>query len=262
MILPTMTLDEIYDAIFADWHFCQQKLALSVKQFGRGALKANRFPYCKKFIHRNYKSNIEYTMFLVCHKRGQWNNPLCTIYTTYVHDDGTTAVSVSMGKDLCIQLYTSHFWSRFRERYLEKSTLSTQDTIDFFFRNAGTYLPTQNGVIREDEKYFAGDNIEYYVNVTSLGVCYCEREKDNAKYEVFNTFLPFGMLRQQQNRDIATETLFVYFRDYMVHHPKEALMIDKMLDDFCELADNEKWSIDKFISEGEKLMDKYPIYLM
>lgn len=262
MLVPTMTLDEIYMAVNADIGFIVQKLYESIKAFGKVSLKNNKYPFKQKHEFKNYKSNIEYTYYLVCFKRSQWDNPRCTIVTSYSHEGGITTVVVNPAQNSSIQVHTPHFWTRFKERYLEDPTKSTQEAIDFYFENTCKYCYPQDEILRIDsEKYYTDNNTEYYTTISSLGVCICEKEKNNDKIEIFNTFLSYEMLRKQQNRNIALTYFTVYFEDYKVHHPNMTTIIDHMEQDFCTKADEENWSIDKFIDESEKLMDRYPIYI-
>lgn len=263
MLVPTMTLDEIYKSVYADFGFVVQKLNQAVKEFGRASLKKNKYPFKQKYKYKNYKSNTEYSIYLICFKRSQWNNPMFSIITSYSHDGGTTAIAMNPVQGHSIQVYTPHFWSRFKERYLVNQSLPTQDAIDFYFDNAGRYCRAQEEIMRIDsEKYYMDEDTNYFTTVNSFGVSFCEKRKSNDKIEVFNTFLSLEILRKQQNRKIALTYFTVYFDDYKIHHPNQSKIIDDMERAFCKKADEENWSIDKFIDESEKLMDKYPIYIV
>lgn len=56
MLLPTMTLDDIFKAVQADLIFVMQKLSDSVQQLGKASLRTNKFPFKRKFEWKNHKS--------------------------------------------------------------------------------------------------------------------------------------------------------------------------------------------------------------
>lgn len=130
MILPTMTLDEIFKAVQADLIFVMRKLNESVQLFGKASLKINKYPFKKKYEWKNYKSNITYTIYLQCFKRSQWDNPRVSIVTSYMHDGGLTTLQIDPTYDVSVYMFTTHFWSRFQERCLN-NTSSLEETLDF-----------------------------------------------------------------------------------------------------------------------------------
>ena len=254
MLLPTMTLDEIYNAIFADKDFIIRKALECGKDFRRKALKKGSYPYKHKYTFKCYKSNIVYSVYMWCTKRRECDNPLYKITTSYTHDVGTTAIIISFS-DEKIYLHTSHFWKRFIERYLEDESYTLDQAIDLYFFNAGAYSYTE-GVIRLDnEKYQKDDNIEYYAVANCFGVCYCEKEVGKDNIEVYNTYLPLQMLAKKQNDSVIANYISTYFRDYKFQNPNERDKIDKIFEDVTNLAENEGWS-------SEKLMDEYPLYMI
>ena len=116
MIVPTMTLNELYNAVYVDYEFLVKKLFESCKDFGRRALKCSRYPYKHKYVCKSYMSNIEYTIYLRCFKRRQWDNPLYCVITSYSHDGGTTALAIGIEKKV-LSVFTPHFWSRFPREF-------------------------------------------------------------------------------------------------------------------------------------------------
>lgn len=261
MLLPTMTLDEIYKAIYDDWTFVMLKMGVAAKDFRRTAIKQRKNPLKRKYTYRNYKSNIVYSLYLVAHTRSQWDNPMIVVATTYTHDGGTTVVMADyINKEL--SLIDTHFMSRFRERYLQDESLTMQESIDFFLWNFDTLSPSRD-VMRLDDALLAhNEGSEYFALVSSLGVFYCEKIPDNPKVIIYRTYLSMEMLKRSQNHKVAINYLWAYFKDYMNRNPKEAAKIDAMLDDFVAGAEKNNWPYDKFISESAKLMDKYPLYVL
>lgn len=260
MLLPTMTLDEIYSAIFADKDFIMRKAMDFGKNFRRRALKANKYPYKHKYTFKCYNSNIVYNVYFWCNKRRECDIPIYKITTSYTHDDGITAILVSF-TDEKIYLHTSHFWKRFIERYLNNDTHTIEQAIDLYFFNTGAYNHTE-GVIRMDNPKYKKDNIEYYAIANSFGVCYCEKEVGNNHIEVYNTYLPLHMLAKGQNINAITQYITAYFRDYKDQNPNEREKIDKLIVDITDHAETKDWSCEKLITEYEKLMDEYPLYII
>lgn len=262
MLLPTMTLDEMFKAVQADLIFVMQKLSDSVLQFGKASLRTNKFPFKRKFEWKNHKSNITYTIYLQCFKRSQWDNPRVCIVTSYMHEGGLTTLQIDPTHDVSVYMYTTHFWSRFRERCLRDTSLSMQETLDFFFFNMGLFIESHEVMKIDYKRYHIDEDTDFLAIVTSLGIFYCERLKENKHFTIVNTYLTYDMLRLEQNRNICTEYLTVYFEDYVIQHPNSRAQIDKLIEGFCTIADNEGWTTDKFIQESEKLMDKYPHYIL
>lgn len=263
MLLPTMTLDEIYNAVSGDVGFVLRKLDVAVKEFRRAAIKTRSFPFKRKYNYKNYKSNTVYTIYLSAFTRSQWDNPIVTVATSYTHDGGTTVIVFDFGnKNKEIALIESHCLARFKERYLQNSSYTTQEIIDFLLWNFNT-LSMSKEVMRIDEELQSkNEDSEYFALVSSLGVFYCEHLADNQKVTIYHTYLSMEMLKKEQNRKIALNYLWAYFKDYMDSNPKVAKQIDVMIDEFVAQAEHEQWSIDKFITESEKLMDKYPLYVL
>ena len=255
-----MTLDELYNAVYGDEIFIREKLDVAAKVFRKSAIKQRSVPFKGKYSYKNYKSNIIYTIYLIAFTRSQWSNPQLAITTSYTHDEGTTMLMIDLLNNKEMALIDTHFWSRFRERYLKDKSLSTQETIDFFMYNYNT-MSIVDGVMHVDEEK-ADENTEYFASVSPLGVFYCEKLNENKKVTVFRTYLPMEMLRKEQYRNVAIRYLCTYFKDYMNFYPKEANKIDAIMESFMSKADNENWSMDKFITESEKLMDEYPLYVI
>ena len=261
MLLPTMTLDEIYNAIFADKDFIMRKAFESGTDFRRKALKKNIYPYKRKYTFKCYKSNIVYDVYMWCTKRRECDNPIYKITTSYTHDGGKTVIIVSITEEK-IYLHTSHFWKRFIERYLDNESYTLEQAIDLYLFNTGAYSYTE-GVIRLDnQKYQKDDNIEYYAIANSFGVCYCEKEVGKDNIEVYNTYLPLHMLAKEQNNNVIAHYISAYFRDYKFQNPNERDKIDKLVDDVLDLSEKEGWSSEQLISKFEKLMDEYPLYVI
>ena len=261
MLLPTMTLDEIYKAVYADESFIMRKLYESAKDFGRRALKCTQYPYKHKYVCKSYKSNIEYTMYFRCFKRRQWDNPLYCVVTSYSHEDGTTALAIGLENKI-LSVFTSHFWSRFRERYLEDMSRPIQESIDFFFINSNSQ-GVVDGVMRQNtDRYVPNENVQYYAVANCLGVCFCEKECDNDNVEIYNTYLPLRMLADEQHKKVIPMYVAAYFKDYVTQNPNEKAKIDKLIDDWCSEGDAQNWSMKRFVAESEKLMDEYPLYVI
>lgn len=261
MIVPTMTLEEIFKTVQVDLVPVTRKLSEFVRQFGKAALKINKFPFKRKYEWKNYKSNITYTIYLECYKRSQWDNPRFSIVTSYMHDGGLTTLQIDPTFEVSVYMYTAHFWSRFRERYIKDSSKSLQEIIDFFFFQMGQFIESHEVMRIDYERYQVNEDTDFVAIVTSLGVFYCERLKENNHFTIVNTYLSYDMLRQEQNRNICTEYLCVHMEDYVIQHPNSKTEVDKVIEEFCTTADSEGWPTDKFFREGGKLMEKYPLYL-
>ena len=258
MLLPTMTLDELYRAVQNDRQFIDRKLDESVKACGRVALKSQIFPLSRKYTYTHPKSKIEYSYYIQCYKRSSWRNPKCVTMASYSHSEGITTFNIGLGDNTMIVI-TSHFWQRFHERYIKNDAYTIQDTIDFFARNMGV-VNLVNGVVRSDERYFIDDDTTFIAGVCPLGVLYCEQYKSNPNIIVLNTYLSLEMLRKQQNNKIAMQYLAAYVDDYKDRRLADAASLENESTELDARAMMEHWSMDQWITESEKLMDKYPLF--
>lgn len=76
--------------------------------------------------------------------------------------------------DVFVYMYTTHFWSRFRERSLHNTSISLQETLDFFFFDMGQFIESHEVMKIGNKRYHIDKDTDFLAIVTSLGVFYCE----------------------------------------------------------------------------------------
>ena len=75
MIVPTMTIDEIYQEIVSERAIITQQKSQFLKAFRKVVLKATKFPIVKYFTITTPKKKNQYIFQFVFSKRSTWENP-------------------------------------------------------------------------------------------------------------------------------------------------------------------------------------------
>ncbi len=86
MIVPSMSVHKIHPELFEDLHGIYTKVNIYKKDFGRGVLKASRFPFTYSYDCLSRKKNLLQVSFTVL-KRSQWEKSILGFYDIFNHRD-------------------------------------------------------------------------------------------------------------------------------------------------------------------------------
>lgn len=265
MIVSTMSLKEIYAELEKDFNdIYLTQMSRFNEKFRRPALKASRYPFAMAFNYHSKLTNIDYVAVLICPSHSQFRDPMPYIYTKFSNERGTSAITLNFipalrTTKLCI--YTPHALKRYKERLLDDKDMSIDACIldiikhnsEFVTELAADFEP----YIRQDEKYFHGDNIIYYGARTKDGLFICESEKDNPLIAVFNTFVASDMLSTEQIENSFEANSMARVARLINANPTLKDHILQQIEDLYENARLEHWTRAEYMEETEKILSQY-----
>lgn len=181
MLTKTQTDIEKRDELHKDrGELLRQSLAITQRaDYIRACKKAKSFPF-DYMAHYKSRSGNRYTIIVTPtdRKKGS-SNPLFSYYTTLETDEGRYMLRYDMVTNH-VNIFTPHFFKRYRERLLKSSTASAEEVITTFARRNPNTAQTMGGDIKTcNEGYILGKGID-----KDVSVCV--------------TFLSFDMLKGQQ----------------------------------------------------------------
>lgn len=156
----------------------------------RAVKKAPKFPF-NYISHFKTERGNRYTIILTPtdKKRGGLINPLLSVYTKLNTDEGEYMLRYDMVWNHVI-VFTPHFFSRYRSRFLKNDELSAKEVIDTF---AKRNMNVANS--KTDEKEFVGACKDGYIHI---------RIKDK-ELSIAVTFIGFDTLSRWRTEE--TESL-------------------------------------------------------
>lgn len=216
MIVPAMTLQEIYKEVMVDIANMKQRLDFCLKDFNRVALKSKCYPIRKSYNYKT-KNNNHFIVGLNSFKRSNWKNPYLTVFGIYSRPEGKYAVSPTFGSKN-ISIYPPHFFKRYRERIVKDQSLSSEELMKHFFKNETVF---KIAFVNKDHKavYDSFENNKEekvsFVSASLQGYCFGERQGD---IDVFKTIISEDMLFESQ-KQVFTE-LKKSLQDYIIEKKK------------------------------------------
>lgn len=199
MIVDTMTYDDIYSLFQKDKNGIIIHKMEYANELGRKYnIKTNSktIQFYKPIKFESGTTGLKYIIQIV---NFGLNIPKkqrigISLYAFFVKNRG---IYVATEVDDCdggsFDIYTPHFFDRYRERFLGDSTISKEDTIMMFIHN------NLNNMRTDIESKKHPDN---WYNVCNDGLCLCTKHPNNI-YEM-NTFVTFEMLHEDQ-ADVVKE---------------------------------------------------------
>lgn len=98
--------------------------------FKRQVLKATTFPFVPSPLHFTSSRRNKYLIYIEARKKGDWKTN--TFY--YVCCAGNIAYLYNKELNL-LSVFTPHFFSRYRERFIMDNNITTKQVIEKFFKN-------------------------------------------------------------------------------------------------------------------------------
>ena len=181
MLTKTQTDIEKKEELFKEREELLSQFSSILKRadYVRGCKKATRFPYYHTAHYKSKRGN-RYTLILeATDKRKGSSNPLISVYTTLETEEGKYMLRYDMIREH-VNIFTPHFFKRYRERFLKQGTASADEVITTFARRNPNVAATKGeGVQTCNDGYILSKGID---NELAIAV----------------TFLSFDMLREEQ----------------------------------------------------------------
>lgn len=216
MLLPSMTYKEMYDHLAADFEKVKIKKEYLLSKAVREFKKERRFPVWKCYEYTIPSTNNKYIIFFYAENRYCIEKPkvdyFCVAYDNcnrYVIKVGCR-LFIPDGGELMplreIQVYTGHFFERYKERWLNKEPrykdilLNANDiSCIYLSRNKDNAMPIEmnDEINKRIDKY--GEGAKYGYRVRD-GFCFTltdgqqvkgedSKERPIARYVVYKTFM-------------------------------------------------------------------------
>ena len=214
MLLPTMTYKEMYDNLSKDLKKVKIRedyfLPKAIKEFK----KEKRFPAWRWYEYTVPASQNKYIIFFYVESRAFIEKPeignYCVVFDNknnkFVIKWGACGYNHTKDGPLMllrqIQVYTSHFFDRYKERRLKDLSLNANDVVCRYLSRNKEVMPIEmnNEINRHLDQYGAGAKYGFRVRD---GFCFalldlqvmqskdgdCEKDKPQAMYVVYKTFM-------------------------------------------------------------------------
>lgn len=182
MIVPSMSLSEIHKEISNDYKNVITKKDLFFKNFRRMVLKAQNFPFTKTLECITPEKKNLFIMTFTANSRSDENKPSYSVYVIYNTPKGKYLASLIFEHKI-ITIYAPHFFSRYRERILKDSTISTDEIMSNYIKNDEGL--TAGFITKELETFFKSfeeqgqDEAVNFAAATKDGYCFGFKEGNN-----------------------------------------------------------------------------------
>lgn len=280
MLVPTMTPEEIYAEMYKDAEWLEDKINCKLTlEAMKLAKRAKRFPWHKVYVVKSEKTQISYNVIFLAHQRGDWNRLMCIIYTKYSHESGKTLIYLER-KRFAIRIYTPHFLQRYKERqkeHVEKFQDFASLDIEFFFllrnwevaemtlfksfidEDPNSFVAQKIKEMQNRTKFWQDSDYERYSVACIMGMCLCERHKQNKNISIFDTFISPDLLKGEQFLDFIPAYAQVLLNAIVREYPRQRELISRewehTLESSNDVEDKPLYIIDKL----EELSTRYPI---
>ena len=245
MLLPTMTYKEMYDHLGEDLKKVKIRedyfLPKAIKEFK----KERRFPACKWYEYTVPESKNKYIIFYYAEHWKVIDNPKVGSFCI-VYDDKNNRYVIKWGARLYkqtkdskldiireIQVYTSHFFSRYKERGLKDKSIGINEVVGMYLSRNRECVPITmtKEINRRLEKYgsgakygyrvrdgfcFASSNVQVSRNVDSD----ISKDKHEALYVVYKTFMNESDMKDnqliaidQEHTDVWQQTIEDFYNE-------------------------------------------------
>lgn len=234
MLLPSMTYKEMYDCLAADFDKVKLKKEYLLPRVIREFKKEMKFPAWKWYEYTIPATGNKYIIFFYAETRSDVENPkvdsFCIVFDNsnnryvfkcsvglWVTDGGESSVIRE------VQVYTSHFFDRYKERWFKDTSLSSNETAcRYFSRNEEGKMPIEmnEDINRHLEKYGGGARFGYRVRD---GFCFAMTDQQRVKsedgdrpiaqLEIYKTYMDKAEMAESQLEAIDQsyyEALFRY----------------------------------------------------
>lgn len=190
MLLNTMTDNEIFKEVKTDFESYKRKRCYLLADFGKFCKKSRVFPYTKYYEWKSPNNNILLITFTAL-KRGDWDSPYEKLHAQIINNNGSckmVAINQSGERVENLVVYSSHFFSRYRERFFNDNNISATELFRHFINRNGSIYSGN------DKK----NNKTYVIMQDGIGL-----GEVGAFVTYVNTFITYDMLHSSQSEYIA-----------------------------------------------------------
>lgn len=219
MIVPSMSYKEMYDNLAKDKNRVEYRkeyyLPKAIKEFK----KTRIFPAWKWYNYTIPSTGNQYVVFFYAENILQIEKPTCdSFFVYYVNNKrfvihwGATIIQTPnhpMEAVREIRAFTSHFFQRYKERFIKDNSLSSNDIACRFFSRNPDLIPIEinkninNNIDNYDIKSNKGFRIKDGFCFTMSGVeKSVNKDKIDAIVTVFTTFVTVSTMSKNQREAI------------------------------------------------------------
>ena len=258
MFTSTMTYEEIYQAISDEMHDVYDHYEKVVKpKMDRFLKTRNRFPARMSIEWQHPNTHNTYHYYVQSNRKAQWKNPFMSILCEYERNYGKELLIVIPNlqkKELLLHVFTSHFYKRYGERFMNGETDYYRIVSQYLIRNTKSASMGKECVsLREQQEEVPGYDKEAMLTLDGLGL---GLRSKNRNIIIYKTFISFDKLHDSQFHKVWP--IFLYFVCGLAieSSPKNKLIINDIYEagarEIHQLGDDN--SITK--EEKCKLVDK------
>lgn len=260
MFISTMTYEEIYQAIsmempdiFAHFHKIEKP------KVDRALKKATQFPKRISIDWTHPKSRNTYTYYIQSNRPSQWNNPFMRVCCEYEGKYGKELLIVVPNlykKELQLQVFRSHFYKQYGERFLNGEKDYHRIVALYLLRNTNAASLGKECVsLNEQQEEEPCYTKESMLTIDGLGL---GLRSNDGNIVVYRTFVCFDQLFDKQFEKIWSIYLYFVAKLAIDDSPKHAVVINGIYEEGAtkmrQLAD------DKNIAGMEKWNHIYEVY--
>lgn len=199
-----MTYEDIYQAISREMYDVFDHYEKVVKPKVDRFLKTSElFPARKSIEWKHPKTLNTYYYFVQSNRRSQWDNPFLGVLCEYEGKHGKELlifVPSPVKNEMILHVFTSHFYERYSERFLNGTTDYYLVVSQYLMRNImATSLGKECVSIKEQQEEIPGYKKESMLTLDGLGLGLRSNDK---RIVIYKTFISFDRLFDAQFKKV------------------------------------------------------------
>ena len=200
MILPNMSFQEIDKTLRREFISAKSRIDAVANKFGSIVKKTRLYP-CHRVFTIKTKEREKLHLIFIASKRSDWNHPKLCVFTTFYVNNELYAISIDSPKGVA-QIYTPHFFERYRERITDNADMGIMDLIKRFLiiNKDMVWHPNTEAFSAAYLKY-EKENVPQMAARVEEGNCFIEQIDDNLL--LLKTILSDEMLKEGQSEAFA-----------------------------------------------------------
>ena len=126
------------------------------------------------------------------------------------------------------------------------------------YRIANTHSARIEGLIIDNkEKYYHGDDIEYYGAIIAEGAVICERDLQSPDMIIHNTFISRDMFFRTQDEKSKFAYIVVLFEDFVQNYPRQKQKLEEEFQTLLQEANKQGEDAEKLLPKVKSFIDAY-----